>query len=124
MLIQDTAQYNVAELDCRRPFPEPARRVTLELERWLRGEVQVFCYAFDGVHRQLEFRVSPHQPDDRRRKRYRVGQNEPGFGRREFVLVRQRLSIQRQGRAARHRRPQRVEADREPVGQSGQMELR
>jgi len=39
MLIQDTAQYNVAELDCRRPFPEPARRITLELERRLWGEI-------------------------------------------------------------------------------------
>ena len=75
MLIQDTAQYNVAELDCRRPFPEPARRVTLELERWLRGEVQVFCYAFDGVHRQLELRVRTHQPNDGGRETYRIGQD-------------------------------------------------
>ena len=75
MLIQDTAQYNVAELDCRRPFPEPARRVTLELEGGLRGQVQILRDALDGVHRQLKFRVGPHQPYDRRRKRYRVGQD-------------------------------------------------
>ena len=75
MLIQDTAQYNVAELDCRRPFPEPARRVTLELQGWLRGQVQIFRDAFDGVHRQLELGVSAHQPDNCRRERHRVGQD-------------------------------------------------
>ena len=37
--------------------------------------------ALDGVHRQLELGVSAHETDNRRRERYRVGQDEPGLGR-------------------------------------------
>ena len=124
MLIQDTAQYNVAELDCRRPFPEPARRVTLELERRLWGKVKVFGYAFHGIHAQFELSVRAHESNNGGSKGYGIRKDETRFGWRQFILVRQRLSIQRQGRAARHRRPQSVEAHGEPVGQSGQMELR
>ena len=36
--------------------------------------------ALDGVHRQLELRVGPHQPDNCRRERHRIREDETASG--------------------------------------------
>ena len=110
-------------VDIREPPAIEQRRVTLG-SSGARERSQVFDGdALHCVHAQLEFGVGSHEPDNSGRERYSICKDETRLGWRQFVLVGQRLSIQRQGRAARHRRPQRVEADGEPVGQRREVQF-